>query len=92
MQIETNHAFESDTRPGEEKMTNREFASWRARHFNSRRACALALGLDPRAVGALEAGATRNGTAAPIPAHVALACAAWTIGLRDYDGGAVTIG
>ena len=28
----------------------------------------------------------------PVPAHLALACASWTLGLRDYDGGAVTIG
>lgn len=73
-------------------MTPNQFAEWRARYFKSRRACALALGLDPRAVQALEAGRPRNGTPCPVPAHVALACAAWTIGLREYDGGAVAIG
>jgi len=73
-------------------MPNTQFAAWRARHFKSRRACAVALGFDARAVQALEDGKTRNGTRLPIPTHVALSCAAWTLGLRDYSGGAVTIG
>jgi len=66
-------------------VTNQQFAAWRARHFRSRRACAQALGIDPRTIRAFEAGRA-------IPAHVILACAAWTLGLRGYDGGAVTIG
>lgn len=73
-------------------MTNEQFADWRARYFRSRAAAARALGLDRDAIAALESGTTRNGRAYPVPAHVALACAAWQLGLRDFDGGAVAIG
>lgn len=73
-------------------MTNDEFSDWRARHFRSVLACANAMGLDREAVSSLERGHTRIGNPYKVPAYVALACAAWTIGLRDYDGGAVMIG
>lgn len=73
-------------------MTNAEFAAWRAKHFRSINACSTALGIDREAVAALEAGKTRKGNPYPVPPHIALACAAWTIGLREYRGGAVAIG
>lgn len=73
-------------------MTNRQFRTWREKHFRSRRACGMALGLDRDAVEALETGKTRNGASYPVRPLIALSCAAWTLGLRDYDGGAVTIG
>lgn len=73
-------------------MTNAQFATWRAKHFRSVLACAKALEIDRETVAALEAGRTRKGHPAPVPTPVALACAAWTIGLRDYDGGVVAIG
>ncbi len=73
-------------------MTNDQFLAWRRRHFRSRAACARAFGLNRDTVTALEAGRTRRGSPYPVPVHVALACAAYTLGLRCYDGGAVTIG
>ena len=73
-------------------MTNEEFASWCDRHFRSRLACSKAMGLDRDTVDSLVRGATRKGTPYPVSTTVALACAAWTLGLRDYDGGAVTLG
>lgn len=73
-------------------MTNKQFARWREAHFRSRLACAEALGIDRDTVDALETGATRKGNPYPVPLHIALACAAWTMGLKKYDGGAVTIG
>lgn len=73
-------------------MTNEQFKAWRERHFRSRMAAGKALGIDRGAIGFLEDGVTDNGTPYPVRPHIALACAAWTIGLRDYDGGAVKIG
>lgn len=73
-------------------MTNDQFAVWRARHFRSVLACAKALGLDRDTVVALESGRTRRGNAYPVPHHIELACAAWTMSLRSYDGGAVVFG
>jgi len=74
-------------------MTPEQFQAWRARHFpKSRRACAKALGLAETTILACETGRTRNGNPYDIPLTVELACAAWTMGLRDYDGGAVAIG
>lgn len=72
-------------------MTNSEFKAWRERMFRSRSACAAAFGLDREAVGSLESGSSRAGNPYSVPPAIALACAAWTIGLRDYDGGGVTI-
>jgi len=73
-------------------VTNRQFKAWRERMFRSRSACAAAFGLDRDAVTAMESGASRAGNDYPVPAHIALACAAWTLGLRGYDGGGVMIG
>jgi hypothetical protein len=75
-------------------MTNKQFAAWAGRHFRSNMACADALQLDRDAIRALATGKTRKGNDAPIPAYVALACAAWTIGVdpATYDGKAVQIG
>jgi hypothetical protein len=87
--IAINHSHNPISKGNE--MKNSEFAAWRARHFRSRRACAVVFGLDPRAVAALEEGHTRNGTPCPIPPHVMWACAAYTLNVGEYDGGAVTI-
>jgi DNA-binding XRE family transcriptional regulator len=73
-------------------MTNSQFAEWRPRFFRSRSACAARLGIDRETVAQLETGTTRKGNPFPVPPHIALACAAWTMGLREYDGGAVKIG
>lgn len=73
-------------------MTNDQFHLWRINHFRSKAACAEALGLDRDTVAALESGRTRKGSAYPIPPHVALACAAWTMGVRAYNGGGVLLG
>lgn len=73
-------------------MTNAEFAAWRQRHFRSISACARALQLDRETVTALERGQTRRGGDYPVPAYVGMACAAYTVGVRDYDGGPVMIG
>lgn len=73
-------------------MTNKQFADWRGRHFRSRAAAATGLGMDRDTVIALETGKSRAGKPYPVRPHVALACAAWTMGLREYDGGPVTVG
>lgn len=73
-------------------MTNSQFDAWASRHFRSTLACAKALGLDRETVTALRAGRTRKGSPCPVPAHIAMACAGWTIGAHDYDGGRVAIG
>lgn len=70
-------------------MTNEQFSAWRERHFDSDFACARALGIDRDTVAALRTGKTRNDAAYPVRPFIALACAAWTIGLRGYEGGAV---
>ena len=72
-------------------MTNDQFRVWRERHFRSRLEAERRLGIGRETLASLERGATRNGTPFPVPEYIALACAAWTMGLRDYDGGAVTI-
>ena len=73
-------------------MTNSEFDEWFSRHFRSDMAAAKALDLDRDAIASLRSGKTRRGNPRPVPAHIALACAAYTIGLREYDGGKVAIG
>lgn len=67
-------------------MTNEEFAAWRPRYFRSRLAAAKALDLDRETIAALESGYTRKGNPFPVPRHTALACAAWAIGWREFDG------
>lgn len=71
-------------------MTNEQFQAWRKLNFRSKSACAKALGINRETVDSLERGATRNGTPYPVSTHLALACAAWTMGIREYHGGAVT--
>lgn len=66
-------------------MTNAEFARWRGTHFRSRSAAARALDLNRDTIDALETGRTRKGFEYPVPRYVALACAAWSLGLRDYQ-------
>lgn len=78
-------------------MTNDEFTAWRARHFRSRRACARAFGVGIEVVECLERGRQRDrpgkeGRPYPVPPTIELTCAAWTMGIRAYDGGPVTIG
>jgi hypothetical protein len=67
-------------------MTNEQFARWRSGNFRSGSAAARMLEMDRDTVAALETGRTRKGFDYPVPLHVALACAAWSMGLRDYRG------
>jgi len=73
-------------------MTNREFDEWFSRHFRSDMACAKEMGWDRDTVAALRSGKSRKGAPYPVRRHIALACAAYTIGLREYDGGKVALG
>jgi hypothetical protein len=73
-------------------MTNTEFADFRQRYFRSVAACAKAWEMDRDTVTSLETGQTRRGTEYPVPLHIALACAGWAVGVREYDGGPVMIG
>lgn len=73
-------------------MTNQEFNAWFAKHFRSNRACAQAMGWDVETVAAMRTGTNKRGNPRPIAQHEALACAAYTIGVREYDGGKVTVG
>lgn len=66
-------------------MTNDEFKAWRERHFPSRHAAALALGLNRDTLDALETGQTRNGTPFPVRPYMALACLAVDHGLTLED-------
>lgn len=72
-------------------MTNAEFDAWIGRHFRSNAAAGRAFGLNHELVKAMREGRSRKGHDTPVPTHVALACAAWTLGIRDYDGGPITM-
>ena len=61
-------------------MTPASFKSWRKAARLSQAAAARAIGISPRNVFAYEHGEK------PIPLIVRLACAAYALGLRDYDG------
>lgn len=65
-------------------MTGAEMRAWRERLGYTRRGAADALGLSESQLADYEAG-TKRGTARPalIPRHVALACAAVALGLRE---------
>lgn len=67
-------------------MTHREFTLWRKREFPSRLACATAMGWGRDKVDALETGKTRGGARCSIRTADALACAAWTVGIREFHG------
>lgn len=67
-------------------MTNKEFKRWRKSQFPTQLACAEALEWDRDKVKALETGKTRLGAPYPVRTCDALACAAWTVGLRRYHG------
>ncbi|MGH6892849.1 MAG: hypothetical protein ACREEP_11375 [Dongiaceae bacterium] len=68
-------------------MTGPELDAWIRLHFSSVRACARGLGIDKETLGAYIRGHTRHyQRPAPVPTYVALACAAWAMGLKDYDG------
>lgn len=61
------------------KMTNKQFNAWVAAYFRSDRAAGVALGLDQRTV-------TRYRKDQSIPIYVELACAAYSMGIREFDG------
>ena len=67
-------------------MTNEQFAKWRESHFPRRSVAARALGINHETVAALESGVTRKGKPYPVPLVVELACAAWSLNVRAYDG------
>ena len=67
-------------------MTNEQFAKWRESHFPRRSVAARALGINHETVAALESGVTRKGKPYPVPLVVELACAAWSLNIRAYDG------
>lgn len=74
-------------------MTNSEFDAWVTQHFpEGDSACGRALDIDRETVKALRTGKTKNGALYPVRTHMALACAAWTMGLRKYSGETVAIG
>lgn len=65
-------------------MTGPEFRAWRKRLSFSRKRAAEALGLSESQLADYEAGIKRGtDRPAPIPKHVALACAAVALGLRE---------
>jgi hypothetical protein len=66
-------------------MTNTQFATWVAANFRSDRAAGQALGLDQRTVTSYRRGQS-------VPIYVALACAAYSMGLRDFDGKTLNLG
>lgn len=57
-------------------MTADEFKAWRARHKLSERAAALAIGCSRTSIRSYEAGKSE------IPRYIALACAAYSYGLK----------
>lgn len=74
-------------------MTNREFDAWVTRHFpQGDSACGRALDLNRETIKALRLGATKNGTPYPVGLHLALACAAWSMGIREFAGETLVIG
>lgn len=61
-------------------MTGTDFARWRAHTGVSKTQVAQWLGVSPRTITNYE-----NSTA-PLPQTIALACAALSVGFRDYSG------
>lgn len=60
-------------------MTNEQFKQWREQHFRSRRACAIALGLNPDQVASLETGVSRCGNPYPVPHYIYLATQGYAV-------------
>lgn len=61
-------------------MTPDAFRRWRKRHYKSRAAAAKALGRGERTIVKYEMGEL------PVPKHIALACAAISLGITQYPG------